>query len=69
MTDNLLYVGAGFVSALAFVWIFFLANCSTGSVRVVRNPHNDPDNPNLLYFEADPDKWLKKKYVILTVRK
>lgn len=55
--------------ALLFVWLYFLVNCSTGSVRVVRNPNNDPDNPNLLYFEADPDKWLKKKYVILTVRK
>ncbi len=69
MEDILIYGGAGFLLALLFTWIYFKINCSTGNVRIVRNPNPDPDNPNLLYFEADPNEWLNRKYVVLTVRK
>lgn len=56
------------VIALAFsIFIGFM--CSTGEIRIARNPNDDPDNPYILTFNVNPNTWLSKRYVLLRVRK
>lgn len=66
---EVLYFVMGYLvaSILAIAMIKFKA--SFGTIRMVKNPNNDPDNPYILQFGADPRKWLDKSYVILEVKR
>lgn len=57
----------GVVVAFAFV-IFVGFFCSTGEIRITRNPNKDPDNPYILKFNVNPNTWLNKRFVLLRVR-
>ncbi len=66
---EMLYVGAGFVSALIFCFIWVKVSCRFGELQYMKNPEHDPDNPYILRFLVNPATWLGKKYVVLRIRK
>ncbi len=63
----LVVLGGAIVSA--FYSIYYWLSCETGTIELMRNPQNDPDNPYILAFNVNPERWLRKRYVILKVRK
>ena len=53
--------------ALSFaIFVGFL--CNTGEIRVIKNPSKDPNNPDILKFNVNPNTWLNRRYVLLRVR-
>ena len=67
--DEIMYVGAGFISALIFCFVLVKATCRFGELQYLPNPEHDPDNPYILRFLVDPSTWLRGKYVVLKIRK
>lgn len=67
--ENVLYFVLGYVVASILAIITIKIRCSFGTIKMMKNPNNDPDNPYILRFGADPRKWLEKDYVILEVNR
>lgn len=67
--DEMLYVGAGFISALILCIIGIKLLCNFGELGYMQNPQDDPDNPYILQFKVNPLIWLNKKYIVLEIRK
>lgn len=65
--ENTLYFALGYVVASILAIIIIKVKASFGSIKMMKNPQNDPDNPYILQFGADPRNWLDKSYVILKV--
>lgn len=65
--ENALYFVLGYVVASILAIVIIKVRCSFGTIKMMKNPQNDPDNPYILQFGADPRKWLEKAYVILEV--
>lgn len=67
--ENVLYFVLGYVVASILAIIIIKVRCSFGTIKMMKNPNNDPDNPYILRFGADPRKWLEKDYVVLEVNR
>lgn len=67
--ENVLYFALGYVVASILAIIIIKVRCSFGTIKMMKNPNNDPDNPYILRFGADPRKWLEKDYVVLEVNR
>lgn len=67
--ENALYFALGYVVASILAILVIKAKASFGTIKMIKNPNNDPDNPYILQFGADPRNWLEKEYVILTVNR
>lgn len=65
--ENALYFALGYVVASILAIIIIKVKCSFGTIKMMKNPNNDPDNPYILQFGADPRNWLKKSHVVLEV--
>ena len=65
--ENALYFVLGYVVASIIAIVIIKVRCSFGTIKMMKNPQNDPDNPYILQFGADPRNWLEKAYVILEV--
>ena len=67
--EKVLYFALGYALASVITILVIKARAYFGSIEMKKNPKNDPDNPYILRFNVDPQKWLDKAYVILEVRK
>lgn len=65
--ENALYFALGYVVASILAIVIIKVKCSFGTIKMMKNPNNDPDNPYILQFGADPRNWLKKSHVVLEV--
>ena len=67
--ENALYFILGYVVASILAIVLIKVKASFGTIKMMKNPNNDPDNPYILRFGADPRQWLEKDYVILEVNR
>lgn len=67
--EKVLYFALGYVLASVIAILVIKSRAYFGSIEMKKNPKNDPDNPYILRFNVNPQKWLDKAYVILEVRK
>lgn len=65
--ENVLYFVLGYVVASILAIVIIKVKCSFGTIKMMKNPNNDPDNPYILQFGADPRNWLNKSHVVLEV--
>lgn len=65
--ENALYFALGYVVASILAIVIIKVKCSFGTIKMMKNPNNDPDNPYILRFGADPRNWLNKSHVVLEV--
>ncbi len=66
---DILLVMLGAALCGLFITLYYWRNCEDGSIEMMKNPNDDPDNPYVLAFNVNPERWLRKKYVVLKVRR
>lgn len=67
--EKILCFALGYVLASVIAILVIKVKASFGTIKMMKNPQNDPDNPYILRFGADPRKWLEKDYVVLEVNR